>query len=323
MEAEKSKNRGKLKLSLFGGTEFSLVIIIIILFLIFTFATDSFFTSYNVTNILKQASITGIIAVASTFVIIAGGIDLSVGSITGMGSLVVAIMMSRMQAPIFVTVICAILCGAILGLYNGVIIHHFKIAPFIATLGSQIIIRGIIKLVCDAKTITGVYPEFAEFSNSNFLGIPKMAIVWILIAVISALVLKFTRFGRNIFTVGCGEEVAHLSGINLRFSIYGVYVVSGILCAIAGILLTSRINSAIPTGGASYEMNAIAAAVIGGASLAGGRGSVIGTLLGTLLMTLISNGGVQMGINTFIMEIVTGILITIAVILDVLRSKKK
>ena len=323
METEKEKSKGRLKKGLFSGTEFSLVIIIIILFLFFTLTTDSFFSAYNVTNILKQAAITGIIAVASTFVIIAGGIDLSVGSITGLGSLIVAIMMARLNAPVIVTIIAATGCGALCGLYNGIIIHRLKIAPFIATLGSQIIIRGIIKLVCDAKTITGVYPEFAEFSNSNFLGIPKMALVWIFIAVISALILKFTRFGRNIFTVGCGEEVAHLSGINLKTTVYGVYVVSGILCAVAGVILTSRINSAIPLGGASYEMNAIAAAVIGGASLAGGRGSVIGTLLGTLLMTLISNGGIQLGVNSFIMEIVTGVLITIAVILDVLRTKKK
>lgn len=318
MNLQINKNR----ISRFSGTEFSLVIIIGILFAVFSLATSTFFTEYNLTNILKQAAISGIIAVASTLVIISGGIDLSVGSITGLGSLVVAIMMSRMGAPIWLTVVCAIGAGALAGLYNGVIIHYFKIAPFIATLGSQIIIRGVVKLICDAKTITGVYPEFASFSSTNFLGIPKMALVWILVAVLLALMLKFTRFGRNIFTVGASEEVAHLSGINLKSTIIGVYVMSGALCGVAGALLTSRINSAIPTGGAAYEMNAIAAAVIGGASLAGGKGSVIGALLGTLLMTLITNGGIQLEINTFVMDIITGILITIAVIIDVFRSKR-
>lgn len=304
-------------------TEFSLLVIILILGVVFTVVTDSFFTAYNLSNILKQASITGIIAVASTLAIIAGGIDLSVGSITGMGSLIVALSMSKMGLPVWVCVLGAVFAGTLMGFLNGLFIYEFKIAPFIATLGTQIIIRGIIKIISDSKTIVGIYPEFSAFSDTRFLGIPYMALIWGLIAVAIFLVLKFTKFGRNIFVIGCGEEVAKLSGINLRVNIYGIYMLSGALCAIAGILLTSRINSAIPTGGAGYEMNAIAAAVIGGASLSGGRGSVIGTLLGTLLMVLISNGGIQMGIDPFVMDVSTGVLILLAVIIDTLRIKKK
>jgi ribose/xylose/arabinose/galactoside ABC-type transport system permease subunit len=306
-----------------GSTEFSLIAILVILFVFFSVSTNSFFSVYNLTNILKQASIIGIIAVASTLVIISGGIDLSVGAVTGIGSLVVALMMQRLGSPIWLTIVAAIIAGAICGLYNGIIIHEFKIAPFIATLGSQIIIRGIIDLACQSKTITGVYPKFSAFSDDRFAGIPKMAIVWLVIVVIIVLILKYTRFGRNIFTIGNSEEVARLSGINLRANKYATYIISGMLCAIAGVLLTSRINSAIPTGGAGYEMDAIAAAVIGGASLSGGRGSIIGTLLGTLLITIINNGGIQLGIKPFIMEVVTGVLITIAVIIDMLRVRKQ
>lgn len=317
------KNKSRRFSRFFSSTEFSLFLILAVLFAFFSVMTDSFFSEYNLTNILKQATITGVIAVASTFVIVSGGIDLSVGSIAGMGSLIVALLMSKLGWPIYLTIIAAVLSGALLGLINGIIIHEFKIAPFIATLGTSSAIRGLIKLLCDAKTITGIYPEFAEFSDSEFLGIPKMALVWIIIAVIGWFIFQYTVFGRNIFTIGCEEEVARLSGINIRINKYAVYMVSGIMCAIAGALLTSRINSAIPTGGSGYEMSAIAAAVIGGASLAGGRGSIIGTILGTLLMTMISNGGIQMGISTFIMEIITGLLIVFAVIIDMLRQQHK
>ena len=147
-----------------------------------------------------------------------------------------------------------------------------------------------------------------------------MFIVLLVVVVLAMIVLLYTRFGRNVFTIGNGEEVARLSGINLRINKYGIYTVSGFLCGIAGVLLTSRISSSIPTGGAGYELTSIAAAVIGGASLSGGRGSVLGTLLGTFLMVMISNGGIQLGINPFIMDILMGVIITVAVIGDKLRN---
>lgn len=322
MENDKKKDFN-IKGFWFAGTEVALILIIAVLFITFTITTDSFFSTYNLTNILKQSSIAGIIAIASTFVIVSGGMDLSVGSITGLGSLVVALMMQKLKAPVGIILICALLIGAFVGLCNGIIIYYLKIAPFIATLGTQMIIRGIVKLVCNAKTITGVYPKYAEFSSGFYWFLPKMAFIWFTIVVVSMLIFKYTRFGRDIFTVGCSREVAHLSGVNLKKTTIGVYAASGLLCAIAGALLTSRINSAIPTGGSAYEMDAIAAAVLGGASLSGGRGSIVGTFLGTLLMVLISNGGIQLGINSFIMEAITGILIIIAVALDVLRSRYK
>ena len=303
-------------------TEFSLVVIILALFMFLCLSTDSFFTVYNLSNLLKQASIIGIIATASTIVIISGGIDLSVGAITGMSAFIVAKFMGAYGLPIWLIIICALLSGILLGLYNGIIINEFNIAPFIATLGSMTIIRGLIKILSEAKTIVGVYEGFAAFGTKTTLGIPNLAIVWILMAVFTFLILKYTRFGRNIYVVGCGQEVAKLSGINIRANIYGIYAFAGLLCGVAGVLLTSRMNSAVPTGGSGYEMNAIAAAVIGGASLSGGKGSIFGTLLGTILMILIDNGGIQLGINPFIMEISTGVLITVAVIIDQLRNSK-
>lgn len=311
------------KRSIFANTEVSLVLLIALLFLGFALVGHNFFTYYNVSNLFKQASITGIIAIAATFVIISGGIDLSVGSITGMSALVAAMLMSRTQMPVWISVLISVAVGLIIGLYNGIIIKEFRVAPFIATLGTMTIVRGIIEVVSEAKTIIGVNKEFAEFSNHSFLGIPNLVYVWIAVIIVSFLILRYTTFGRNIYVIGCGEEVAKLSGINMRLNTYAIYAFSGLLCGIAGVLLTSRLNSAVPTGGQGYEMSAIAAAVIGGASLSGGQGTVVGTVLGTFLMVLITNGGIHIGINPFIIEIVTGVLITVAVIIDQLRRRKE
>jgi ribose transport system permease protein len=314
--------KSKLKSAFLSGTEVSLIIALLVMGVILAIATNSFMTVYNLTNLLKQASIIGVVAVAATIVIISGGIDLSVGAITGMSSLLAAILMSKYQLPIFFVIVLPVIASGIFGLYNGVIIKEFKVAPFIVTLGSMTIIRGLIEVIGNAKTIVGVYPSFAEFSGSSFLAIPRMAYIWIIMTAFIVLVLRYTRFGRNIFVIGCGEDVARLSGINLRLNIYGVYATSGLLCGIAGVLLTSRIHSATPTGGQGYELTSIAAAVIGGASLSGGKGSIGGAFLGTFLMILISNGGIQLGIDPFIMDMTTGALITLAVVLDQLRRRE-
>ncbi len=307
----------------FKKTEFSLILIVVFLFAIFTFATDTFFSQYNLTNVLKQCSIIGIVAISATFVIITGGIDLSCGAITGMSSLIVALLMTEAGLSIGVSVLFALLASCVLGLYNAVIIYEFKVPPFIATLGSMQIIRGLIKVVGKAKTIAGLPEAFSSFSNETVLGIPNLTLIWIAVLLTGFFILKFTRFGRNIYVIGSGMEVAKLSGVNTRLTTYGVYVFAGLVCGIAGVLLTSRVNSAVPTAGTGYEMSAIAATVIGGASLSGAKGAVWGTALGTVLMILIDNGGIQLGIDPFIMEVSTGVLITVAVIIDMSRSKKR
>lgn len=312
----------KNKSNIFNNTEFSLIVIIVALFIIFSIATDTFFTTYNLTNVVKQCSIIGIIAISATFIIITGGIDLSCGAIVGMSSLTVALLITKSGVSIWWAIIIAIVVGGLLGLYNGVIIKEFKVPPFITTLGSMTIIRGLIKVIGNAKTIAGLPKQFNDFSNTSFLGIPSLTWIWLVILVLAFFVLKFTRFGRNIYVLGSGQEVAKLSGVNLRKTTYGVYVFAGLLCGLAGVLLTTRVNSSVPTAGSGYEMSAIAATVIGGASLAGAKGTVWGTALGTILMTLIGNGGVQLGINPFIMEISTGVLITLAVIIDMVRNKR-
>ncbi len=310
------------KSSFLRRTEFSMIVIIAVIFVVCAAGTEMFMSEYNLTNLLKQCSIIGVISISMTFIIITGGIDLSCGAICGMSGLVTA-MMLKDGTPTWLAVVTAILAGLAIGVYNGVIIHEFKVPPFIATLGTMTIVRGLIKVISNAQTIAGLPKTFTAFSNNTTLGVPNLAWIWMAVILIGFLILKFTRFGRNLYVIGSGQEVARLSGISLRLNIYGVYAFAGILCGISGVLLTSRINSAVPTGGTGYEMNAIAATVIGGASLSGAKGTAWGTALGTVLMTMIDNGGIQFGVNPFIMEISVGVLITVAVIIDMARGRKR
>lgn len=305
------------------NTEFSLIVIIVAMFVFFAAATPSFFTSYNLSNLCKQGSIIGIIAISATIVILTGGIDLSLGSMTGMSSLIVALVLTKSGIGAAAAILLAILSGGICGLFNGVIIKEFNVAPFIATMGTSTIVRGLIKVISQAKTIAGIDKSFSAFASGNTLFLPNLTWIWILMVIFGFVLLRYTRFGRNLYVIGSGTEVARLCGINLRWNTYAVYTLSGLLCGISGVMLTCRINSAVPTGGTGYDMSAIAATVIGGASLAGAKGTIIGTVLGTILMTLIDNGGVQLGIDPFIMEISTGALIIIAVIIDQFRSRKE
>jgi ribose transport system permease protein len=257
-------------------------------------------------------------------VIISGGIDLSVGSIVGLTAMISAVLMSedRASMSILPSILIALSAGTIVGLYHGFIIYDIKIPPFIATLGSMFVIRGIVKLISGAQTIARLPDSFTDFSQLILIGIPALVMVWFLVAVVIHLVLRFTRFGRNIYVIGSSQEVARLSGIPMRLNIYGIYILAAFLCSLAGILLSSRLSSAVPTGGTGYELTAIAAAVIGGASLSGAKGSVIGTVLGTLLMSLITNAGVHLEINPFLMQSITGALLTIAVVIDQVRQRK-
>jgi len=317
MNKNKLKNTGILK-----STEFSLIVIIVIIFLAATFGTDNFFTEYNLMNLLKQGSIIGVISISATFIIITGGIDLSCGAICGMSTLVVAMGQVNWGMSVPMSIAAALLVSVVCGLYNAFIIQEFKVPPFIATLGSMTIIRGLIKVIGNASTIAGMDKKFGQFATESVVKIPKLAIIWLIIVVIAFLVLRYTTFGRNLYVLGSGQEVARLSGVSIRKVTYMTYGAAALLCGIAGVMLASRINSSVPTAGTGYEMNAIAASVLGGASLAGAKGSVWGTALGTVLMILIDNAGIQFGINSFIMEISTGVLITIAVILDQLKNRK-
>lgn len=317
IEMKLFSKKNKLRLA-----EGNLLVIVIILMVILSFATKNFFTVNNLRNLVRQTSVNGIIALGMTFVIISGGIDLSVGSIVGVASIVIAKLLVG-GMPIFPAIIIAlVVCGA-LGAVNGFIIQYGKVPPFIATLGMMQAARGIVMLLSNARMIAGLPKAFTGFAQLVFAGFPSLFFVWFLVIIVTFILTTKTIFGRNIFAYGSNIEAARLSGINTAAVTLSVYTLSGILSGLAGILMTSRLGNGIPTAGQGYEMDAIASAVVGGASLSGGSGTIIGTVLGALLISLIQNGGNLLGINAFILQIIVGVLIVASVWYDQIRKTTK
>ena len=314
----------KKKTNIFQQTEFTLGLIIVILFVGASVFTDNFCTLYNVTNLTKQCAIIGVMAAAQTMIIITGGIDISGGAITGLSCMVLALLQRDTGMNMWLTLIIAIVISVAVGFLNGIIIYDFRVPPMIATLGMQTIVRGLVKIISNALTVTGIDQRILSMGNTNlFGGLPVLAVIWAIVAIAIWFMLKYTIFGRSLYVLGSGVVVAKLSGIKVRKMFYATYAGAGLLYGIAGIMLAARVQSALPTGGEGYDMNAIAAAVIGGASLAGGKGPVTGTVLGTILMVLINNAGVQFGLNTHVLEITSGVLIIFAVTMDMLKNRKK
>jgi ribose/xylose/arabinose/galactoside ABC-type transport system permease subunit len=301
------------------GTEVTLASILVVLCIFLTFATPVFLTSGNLSNLVKQSAINGIIALGMTVVIITGGIDLSVGSVVGLAGMIVGMLMTNGIAPWLAAIVAVIACFLV-GVGNGVMIHEGGIAPFIATLGSMTMVRGLVQLLTNARTISGLPEGFLRFGNADYLGMPSQFWVWAILAIVLTIVLNRTRFGRNVYAIGSSLEVARLSGISLRANLYLAYGISGLMAGIAGVVLTARVRMAAPTAGSTYELYAIAAAVIGGASLSGAQGTILGSVLGALIMTTIASGGNLLGIDAFTLQIAIGALIVLAVWIDRVRK---
>ena len=304
------------------NTETAILILILAFGLFFSLKTKNFFSEYNIINLFKQASVKGIVTIACAFVFIAGQCDLTVGANTALSAMICALLMSEHEWPIFPAIIIAVLGTMIVGVLNSFIVYELKVVPFIATLGMSSAIRGLIKYMCNAKTIANLPPSFNNFAVNKIGKIPYMVLLWLSIVIFSYLVLKFTVLGRNLYTVGSSQDVATLSGINVRKYIYITYILSSFLCAVAGIVMTTRLNSASSSGATGFDMDAIAAAVVGGVSMGGATGTPIGAALGTILIMMISNGGIHLGINTFIMESISGLLVIFAVYFNYISNRK-
>lgn len=296
-------------------SEASLILILLVLFVALSFASETFLTWRNLSNLLRQTSINGIVALGMTFVIIAAGIDLSVGAVVGLSGMIAALLMSQ-GVDIWVSIGAALIVSTLVGAVSGTVIFRGKVPPFIATLGTMTVVRGIIMLISGAAMVAGLPKSFTDFSQAALFGIPSMVIVWLIIALVAWIITRWTVFGRNVYTIGSNPEAARLSGINVGRTTIGVYALCALFAGIAGILFTSRIANGVPTAGQGYELDAIAAAVIGGASLSGAEGSVFGTIIGAIIMQLLRNGGNLLGVNPFILEIVIGGLIVVTVLLD-------
>lgn len=317
--------RGSIALTKMASrTEFTLSVIIMGLFLMAYFFTKSFKSAYNLTNLAKQGAIIGVLAVAQTAIIITGGIDISGGAIAGLGCMVMALLQTRTGTPFIITIFSCIAVSVFCGVVNGFIIYDLKVPAMIATLGTQTVIRGILKLMSNGLNVTFVDQRILSIGTEKIFDvIPVLTIFWIVVAAVAFLLLRYTTFGRNLFVVGSGIEVARLSGIKVRKMHYMAYAFAGLIYGIAAIMLAARVGMAQPGTGEGYDMNAIAAAVIGGASLAGGRGTITGTVLGTILMVVITNAGTAFKINPYILDVTTGAIIIFAVAMDMIKNRKR
>ncbi|WP_308430459.1 ribose ABC transporter permease [Ignatzschineria ureiclastica] len=295
------------------------LVALIVLILGVSMLNENFFTLNNIFNILQQTSINAIIAVGMTLVILTSGIDLSVGSVFALTGAVAASIIGQDINPFF-AILAALLLGSALGLVSGVIIAKGKLQAFIATLVMMLIIRGATQVYTQGSPIGLGMSDYAYMFEwigfGRVLGIPVPIIIMAVVFMIAGYILKFTKLGRHIYAVGGNEAATRLSGINVDRVKIIVYMMSGFLCAVAAMIEVSRLSSAQPTAGMGYEMDAIAAVVLGGTSMAGGRGKIIGTLIGALILGFLNNGLNLLGVDAYYQMIVKGAVILLAVLVD-------
>jgi len=283
--------------------------------------TPYFLTVSNLLNVAEQTSINAIVAVGMTYVILSGGIDLSVGSIVAVSGVVLGIALRDGQ-PLPLALIAGLLVGAVCGLTNGLLVSLGGLPPFIVTLGTMSIARGAALLVTEGRPISGFAPSFRVFATGRAGFVPAPVIATAAVYLLAHLVLTRTTFGRYVYAIGGNEEATRLSGVAVRFHKTMIYVVAGVMSAVAAVILTARLNSAQPIAGINYELDAIAATVIGGTSLMGGEGTLGGTLVGALIMGVLRNGLNLLGVSSFLQQIVIGGVIVVAVLLDTVLKRK-
>lgn len=294
---------------------------LVVLFVVIACLNSSFIDPGNLKNLLRQVSINALISFGMTFVILTGGIDLSVGSILALSSALMGSFIVGGLDPIF-GIVLACLIGAALGAVNGLVITYGKVAPFIATLATMTIFRGMTLVYTNGNPISGLTESeaFLNFGQGYFLELPVPAVMMLIMFGILYFILHKTPLGRKTYAVGGNEKVSYIAGIKInRIKIFA-YTITGMLCGMAGAILTSRLNSAQPTAGTGYELDAIAAVVLGGTSLSGGKGRIVGTLVGALIIGTLNNGLNILNVSSFYQQVVKGIVILLAVLMDRKKS---
>jgi ribose transport system permease protein len=298
-----------------------LLLIVIVLAIVFTATAPGFLSPQNLENNERQMAVIGILAIGETFVIITAGIDLSVGSMLGFSGILMALALSHgIAIPLALAGVLVI--ATLLGTFNGLLIDTAALPPFIVTLGMLGILRGFTQIFGNGQQIGFGNSAFTDFAADNFLGIPQLFWMLVVIALIAAYLLHLTRRGRHVFAIGSNLEGARRAGINVRGMTLFVYAISGLLAGIAGLLLTARQAQGDPNAGTGYELDAIAAAVLGGASLFGARGSILGTFLGVLLVQILTNGLNLLNFDPQVARIVEGALLIAFVYLDHWRKRR-
>ncbi len=285
--------------------------ILIALTIIASFSSHAFLTQDNLTNLIRQVSITGIVVLAELLVVVSGGIDISVGSVLGLAAVLSAGVLNG--SSLYTGLLTGLLVGLGLGLVNGILVAYRGLEPFIVTLGMLALARGLVYAYTEGVPITPTGSNFTGPGTASLLGIPLLGLFWLLVIAVVAFVLYRTVFGRRLYAVGSNQNAAYSSGIPVRRVLLAVYAMAGLLAGLGGFLLSSRLGSGTPTAGTNYELDAIAAVVIGGARLSGGHGRVFGAVAGTFIFGIITNVLVLLNVSTFLQDAFRGALILLAV----------
>ena len=309
------------------------LIALVVMSIALAFASENFATADNLFNVMRQVSVNLCISVGMTLVILTGGIDLSVGSILALSGAVAAGLIKsgisieganlHIGFTFFGVVIVALVIGGALGWFNGQMVTRFKVPPFIATLGMLTIARGLTMLYTNGHPITGLGTSFEYLGTGWFCGVPMPVLVAALVVVLFALFMRKSPWGRYIYAIGGNERATRLSGIDVNRVKCFVYTVAGVLSAVAALIVTARLDSAQPNAGTGYELDSIAAVVIGGTSLNGGKGSVWGTVVGALIIGVLNNGLVLLNVSPFWQQVIKGLVILLAVVMDRMNAKEQ
>jgi putative xylitol transport system permease protein len=308
--------------------EYGIILVFFAFCIILAFANPYFLKTKNLINVLRQVSINGLLSIGMTFVVLTGGIDLSVGSILAFAGVVGGSMVSSAFAqrgfvyPVWTAVAAAVGVCALLGGLNGLLVSRLKVPAFVATLGMLSMARGFTFIYTDGMPIPNIDASFLFIGQGVVFGIPFPVIILAVVFLLAWITLYKTRFGRYVYAVGGNEKSAKVSGVNTKLVIFSVYVISGILAALGGLILTARTTAGLPQAGTSYELDAIAAVVIGGTSLSGGQGDLVGTLFGALIIGVINNGLDLLGVSSYYQQVIKGAIIIGAVLLDSIRKRK-
>ncbi|MCC8166695.1 MAG: ABC transporter permease [Planctomycetes bacterium] len=299
---------------------FGSLIGLILLCIIIAVLSENFLATKNLLNILRQSSITALLALGVLLPILTGGIDLSVGSIQGFTMCFMAYMAVTAGINSFVSIVLTLILGLVIGYINGLLLTRLRLPhPFISTLGMLDIARGMALIITDGMPISGLPPAVRWLGAGEIGGFPVCAIVVVVVCFIYHLILNHTPFGRYVYSIGGSREAARLSGVNIDRVMNWVFASAGILSALAGVLLAGRVNSGYPLAGLGAELDAVAGSVIGGASLFGGEGTVVGTMIGVLIMGVLRNGLNLLNVSAFWQQVILGMVVILAVYVDVLR----
>ncbi|MGF1721383.1 ABC transporter permease [Vibrio kyushuensis] len=325
---QKASTKANDKRSLFERIDFASyapLIALIVLFIVSSFASEYFLSTRNITNIMRQVSYTGIIAIGATFVIIAAGIDLSVGSMVALVGVVAIYAMNSVAGEIsgvLTGISVAIVFGSLLGALNGFIVTKGRVTAFIVTLATMSIFRSMALYLSDAGEVISRNNLYPEIGGGYFLSIPYPVWVFFILAIAAHILLRYTAFGRHVCAVGSNQNVARYSAINVSRITFFTFVIAGFCVGVSAVLLSSRLNSVSPGDmGAFFELDAIAAVVIGGTSLAGGRGTIVGTVIGALILGIINNMLNMLDVSAYLQGLVKGLVILIAVLLQYKNNK--